>query len=228
MSQSIERRELFEQAVRENRRGVDLTWDKNGFYRSEETGAMFWAFCYGRAEEVSDKMANTIQNVNSDPKCQVALAHSAYVVEEVSPAPWHQGSQVPINIYEGDRPICQTHTVADAKRIVAAVNRAVEQEVSPAQSEIARLRKEGLRVDADADKWMSRAAKAETKLNRAESDIRELKAALRKLREACFKPFYKHDRSEGVCALCGHHCVSAANMRHHSNCVLAGVGEGSQ
>ena len=35
---------------------------------------------------------------------------------------WRIGKTVQINIYEGDRPICQCHTVTDAKRIVAAVN----------------------------------------------------------------------------------------------------------
>ena len=36
---------------------------------------------------------------------------------------WRVGSKVPINVYEGDRPICQCHTAIDAKRIVDAVNR---------------------------------------------------------------------------------------------------------
>jgi hypothetical protein len=35
---------------------------------------------------------------------------------------WHIGSKVPINVYEGDRPICQCHTTIDAKRIVGAMN----------------------------------------------------------------------------------------------------------
>jgi hypothetical protein len=35
---------------------------------------------------------------------------------------WRIGTKVPINVYEGDRPICQCHTVSDAKRIVAAMN----------------------------------------------------------------------------------------------------------
>ncbi len=35
---------------------------------------------------------------------------------------WRVGRQVPINVYEGDRPICQCHTVQDARRIVGAVN----------------------------------------------------------------------------------------------------------
>ena len=35
---------------------------------------------------------------------------------------WRIGSKVPINVYEGERPICQCHTAIDAKRIVDAVN----------------------------------------------------------------------------------------------------------
>jgi hypothetical protein len=35
---------------------------------------------------------------------------------------WRVGTKVPINVYEGDRPICQCHTAVDAKRIVAAMN----------------------------------------------------------------------------------------------------------
>lgn len=35
---------------------------------------------------------------------------------------WRVGTKMPINIYEGDRPICQCHTVLDGKRIVEAVN----------------------------------------------------------------------------------------------------------
>ena len=34
---------------------------------------------------------------------------------------WRVGPKVPINVYEGDRPICQCHTAIDAKRIVEAV-----------------------------------------------------------------------------------------------------------
>lgn len=37
---------------------------------------------------------------------------------------WRVGSKVPINVYDGDRPVCQCHTVEDAYRIVAAVNAA--------------------------------------------------------------------------------------------------------
>lgn len=36
--------------------------------------------------------------------------------------PWRLGSHMPINVYEGDRPICQCHNAADADRIVEAVN----------------------------------------------------------------------------------------------------------
>lgn len=34
---------------------------------------------------------------------------------------WRVGRKVPINVYEGDRPVCQCHTVEDAQRIVSAM-----------------------------------------------------------------------------------------------------------
>ncbi len=34
---------------------------------------------------------------------------------------WRVGSKVPINVYEGDRPVCQCHTEEDAARIVMAM-----------------------------------------------------------------------------------------------------------
>lgn len=37
---------------------------------------------------------------------------------------WRVGKTVPINVYEGDRPVCQCHTAEDAKRIVRAMNHA--------------------------------------------------------------------------------------------------------
>jgi hypothetical protein len=35
---------------------------------------------------------------------------------------WRIGHKVPINVYEGDRPVCQCHNEADAKLIVKSVN----------------------------------------------------------------------------------------------------------
>ncbi len=35
---------------------------------------------------------------------------------------WRVGSKVPINVYEGDRPVCQCHNEQDAERIVDAMN----------------------------------------------------------------------------------------------------------
>ena len=35
---------------------------------------------------------------------------------------WRVGSKIPINVYDGDRPVCQCQTVMDARLIVAAVN----------------------------------------------------------------------------------------------------------
>lgn len=39
-----------------------------------------------------------------------------------APVIWRVGRKVLINIYEGDRPVCQCHTVDDARRIVDAMN----------------------------------------------------------------------------------------------------------
>ena len=36
--------------------------------------------------------------------------------------PWRQGSKVPLNVYEGDRPVCQCHNADDAGVIVGAVD----------------------------------------------------------------------------------------------------------
>ncbi len=35
---------------------------------------------------------------------------------------WRVGSKVPINVYQGNRPVCQCHTAEDARRIVDACN----------------------------------------------------------------------------------------------------------
>ena len=37
---------------------------------------------------------------------------------------WRLGKKVRINVYEGDRPVCQCHNERDAARIVEAMNRA--------------------------------------------------------------------------------------------------------
>jgi len=36
---------------------------------------------------------------------------------------WRIGRNVPINVYDGDRPVCQCQTALDAKLIVEAVNK---------------------------------------------------------------------------------------------------------
>ena len=47
--------------------------------------------------------------------------------EEPSPPPhkvrWRVGRKVPPNVYDGDRPVCQTHNDVDARLIVEAVNK---------------------------------------------------------------------------------------------------------
>jgi hypothetical protein len=39
---------------------------------------------------------------------------------------WRIGSKIPINVYAGDRPVCQCHTTDDANLIVLAVNALLE------------------------------------------------------------------------------------------------------
>lgn len=41
---------------------------------------------------------------------------------------WRVGTKVRLNVYEGDRPICQCHTEEDAARVVRAVNRMIANE----------------------------------------------------------------------------------------------------
>ena len=43
-------------------------------------------------------------------------------MSETAAIQWRQGHKVPVNVYAGDRPVCQCHAVEDAKLIVAAVN----------------------------------------------------------------------------------------------------------
>jgi hypothetical protein len=35
---------------------------------------------------------------------------------------WRVGSRIPINVYDGNRPVCQCHSKEDAAKIVLAVN----------------------------------------------------------------------------------------------------------
>jgi hypothetical protein len=36
---------------------------------------------------------------------------------------WRTETKVKLNVYEGDRPVCQCHSEEDAERIVQAMNR---------------------------------------------------------------------------------------------------------
>lgn len=42
---------------------------------------------------------------------------------------WRVGSKVPLNVYQGDRPVCQCHNEADAQQIVEAMNQSPPQPV---------------------------------------------------------------------------------------------------
>jgi hypothetical protein len=58
---------------------------------------------------------------------------------------WRTGKQVPINVYDGDRPVCQCHSEQDAKRIVVAVNLADDLASLPLSGgEIAQALRQGI------------------------------------------------------------------------------------
>jgi hypothetical protein len=42
---------------------------------------------------------------------------------------WRVGAKVPLNVYDGDRPVCQCHTNLDAILIVRAMNRVLPEEI---------------------------------------------------------------------------------------------------
>jgi hypothetical protein len=39
---------------------------------------------------------------------------------------WRTGTKVKLNVYDGDRPVCQCHSQVDAERIIRAINSAPE------------------------------------------------------------------------------------------------------
>ena len=46
---------------------------------------------------------------------------------------WRVGNQVPVNVYDGNRPVCQCHDARDAALIVQAVNELLERKEAEAQ-----------------------------------------------------------------------------------------------
>lgn len=67
--------------------------------------------------------AQTGQYVNLHyERAAEALAALRQWREQVEKGPWRVGFKVPLNVYEGDRPVCQCHSEEDAKRIVVACN----------------------------------------------------------------------------------------------------------
>jgi hypothetical protein len=48
--------------------------------------------------------------------------------ESALPGRWRVGSKVKLNVYDGDRPVCQCHSFLDAMAIAAAMNRYINKE----------------------------------------------------------------------------------------------------
>ncbi len=67
--------------------------------------------------------------INEKGQRALAEKQERLAAEQDKPARWRTGHHVEINVWEGDnpgRPICQCHTVEDARRIVRAVNGQIE------------------------------------------------------------------------------------------------------
>jgi hypothetical protein len=64
---------------------------------------------------------------------------------------WRVGKTVPLNVYEGDRPVCQCHAAEDAERIVQAMN--ADQQDLPA---IPAGEYQGLKLGAALDVYFRR------------------------------------------------------------------------
>ena len=79
---------------------------------------------------------------------------------------WRVGLKVPLNVYEGDRPVCQCHQPEDAERIVAAMNARREFEANWAANH------------AQYDAEIARLTESNTKLMGAARALRESNALL--------------------------------------------------
>jgi hypothetical protein len=69
---------------------------------------------------------------------------------------WRVGAKIPLNVYDGDRPVCQCHSDQDARTIADAVN-AVQSgsTTDPLLRENASLREQNRRLRAD---WLAMSA----------------------------------------------------------------------
>lgn len=65
---------------------------------------------------------NAIATLGDFRRAAEALAALRQWREQAEQGPWRVGSKIQLNVYEGDRPVCQCHSEEDAKRIVAACN----------------------------------------------------------------------------------------------------------
>lgn len=52
----------------------------------------------------------------------VPLEDCPAVIPKAKPGKWRIGTKIPLNVYDGDRPVCQCHSLMDAIDIVTAIN----------------------------------------------------------------------------------------------------------
>lgn len=73
-----------------------------------------------------------MEKLDNRPACETALSGNEYELQYcvecgwsggAAGGVWRVGEKIKINVYEGDRPVCQCHHVSDAIRIVMAMNK---------------------------------------------------------------------------------------------------------
>ena len=76
-----------------------------------------------RVESLENSRERLTQRWNRERKERLAHAEPGKKDSESTPANWRVGRQIPLNVYDGDRPVCQCHDLIDAADIVRAMNR---------------------------------------------------------------------------------------------------------
>jgi hypothetical protein len=91
--------------------------------RSLALATAYHAQASGRQAAALERIATALERVmeETDPIRVPTMAE----LTERGRGVWRVGGKVPVNVYEGDRPVCQCHSEEDARSIVETMNRAI-------------------------------------------------------------------------------------------------------
>ena len=107
--------------------------------------------------------------------------------EEPKPGYWRVGAKVPLNVYQGDQPVCQCHTKEDAYRIVAAVNgvMSLTECVNDAGAEIIALKNRLIAETTRANEGAERVRELHDEIARHIAERGAYEERIQCLRESC-------------------------------------------